>query len=233
MVTYSAPLADLRFLLHELHGYDETVARLPGYEEATGELVDTVLEEAAKFCENELLPLNQPGDEAGCVFDNGVVRTPEGFKEAYSAFIEAGWTGLACDPDYGGQGLPKSLQFALTELICSTNLSFGIYPGLSHGAYHLLERCADEAQKESFLPKLADGTWSGTMCLTESHCGTDLGLIRTEAEPGEGGAYKITGTKIFICIEIPSDREGRATMRTVNCLVDSALEVEEIGRGHA
>ena len=198
MVTYSAPLADLRFLLHELHGYDETVARLPGYEEATGELVDTVLEEAAKFCENELLPLNQPGDEAGCVFDNGVVRTPEGFKEAYSAFIEAGWTGLACDPDYGGQGLPKSLQFALTELICSTNLSFGIYPGLSHGAYHLLERCADEAQKEAFLPKLADGTWSGTMCLTESHCGTDLGLIRTKAEPGEGGAYKITGTKIFI-----------------------------------
>ena len=198
MVTYSAPLADLRFLLHELHGYDETVAHLPGYEEATGELVDTVLEEAAKFCENELLPLNQPGDEAGCVFDNGVVRTPDGFKEAYSAFIEAGWTGLACDPDYGGQGLPKSLQFALTELICSTNLSFGIYPGLSHGAYHLLERCADEAQKESFLPKLADGTWSGTMCLTESHCGTDLGLIRTKAEPGEGGAYKITGTKIFI-----------------------------------
>ena len=198
MVTYSAPLADLRFLLHELHGYDETVARLPGYEEATGELVDTVLEEAAKFCENELLPLNQPGDEAGCVFDNGVVRTPEGFKEAYRTFIEAGWSGLACDPEYGGQGLPKSLQFALTELICSTNLSFGTYPGLSHGAYHLLERCADEAQKQAFLPKLADGTWSGTMCLTESHCGTDLGLIRTKAEPGEGGAYKITGTKIFI-----------------------------------
>ncbi len=198
MVTYSAPLADLRFLLHELHGYDETVARLPGYEEATGELVDTVLAEAAKFCENELLPLNQPGDEAGCVFDNGVVRTPEGFKEAYRTFIEAGWSGLACDPEYGGQGLPKSLQFALTELICSTNLSFGTYPGLSHGAYHLLERCADEAQKQAFLPKLADGTWSGTMCLTESHCGTDLGLVRTKAEPGEGGAYKITGTKIFI-----------------------------------
>jgi alkylation response protein AidB-like acyl-CoA dehydrogenase len=159
MVTYSAPLADLRFLLHELHGYGETVASLPGFEEATGELVDTVLEEAAKFCENELLPLNQPGDEAGCVFDNGVVRTPEGFKEAYRAFIESGWPGLACDPEYGGQGLPKSLQFALTELICSTNLSFGTYPGLSHGAYHLLERCADEAQKQTFLPKLADVTW--------------------------------------------------------------------------
>jgi len=198
MVTYKAPLDDLRFVLHELHGYGGRVAALPGCEEATAELVDAVLEEAARFCENELLPLNQPGDAAGCRFENGVVRTPDGFKDAYRAFREGGWTGLACDPAFGGQGLPKTLQFLVSEIICSTNLSFGIYPGLSHGAYHLLQRCADDAQKAAFLPKLAAGAWSGTMCLTEPHCGTDLGLIRTKAEPGEDGAYKITGTKIFI-----------------------------------
>ncbi|MDX1422921.1 MAG: acyl-CoA dehydrogenase C-terminal domain-containing protein [Kiloniellales bacterium] len=198
MVTYRAPLDDLRFVLYALHDYPARVAALPGCEEATAELVDAVLEEAARFCENELLPLNQPGDAAGCSFENGVVRTPAGFKEAYRAFCEGGWNGLACDPAFGGQGLPKTLQFLVSELICSTNLSFGTYPGLSHGAYHLLERCASDQQKAAFLPKLAAGAWSGTMCLTEPHCGTDLGLIRTRAEPGEGGAYKITGTKIFI-----------------------------------
>ncbi len=198
MVTYRAPLDDLRFVLRELHSYDGAVASLPGYEEANSELLDAVLEEAAKFCENELLPLNQPGDEAGCTFENGVVRTPEGFKEAYEAFRAGGWTGLACDPEHGGQGLPKTLQFLISEMICSTNLSFGTYPGLSHGAYHLLERCASDEQKATFLPHLADGSWSGTMCLTEPHCGTDLGLIRSKAEPGENGAYRISGTKIFI-----------------------------------
>jgi 3-(methylsulfanyl)propanoyl-CoA dehydrogenase len=198
MVTYRAPLEDLRFVLYELHDYAGRVAALPGCEEATAELVDAVLEEAARFCENELLPLNQPGDAAGCSFENGVVRTPAGFKEAYRAFREGGWTGLACDPAHGGQGLPKTLQFLVSEIICSTNLSFGTYPGLSHGAYHLLERCADAEQKATFLPKLAGGAWSGTMCLTEPQCGTDLGLIRTKAEPAGDGAYKITGTKIFI-----------------------------------
>ena len=198
MVTYRAPLDDLRFVLHQLHDYGGRVADLPGCEEASAELVDAVLEEAARFCENELLPLNQPGDAAGCSFENGVVRTPAGFKEAYRAFREGGWTGLACAPEFGGQGLPKTLQFLVSEIICSTNLSFGIYPGLSHGAYHLLERCASDEQKAAFLPKLADGAWSGTMCLTEPHCGTDLGLIRTKAEPAEDGAYRITGTKTFI-----------------------------------
>ncbi len=198
MVTYRAPLDDLRFVLNELHDYGGRVAALPGCEEASAELVDAVLEEAARFCENELLPLNQPGDAAGCSFENGVVRTPAGFKEAYQAFREGGWTGLACAPESGGQGLPKTLQFLVSEIICSTNLSFGIYPGLSHGAYHLLERCASDEQKAAFLPRLADGAWSGTMCLTEPHCGTDLGLIRTKAEPGEDGAYRVTGTKIFI-----------------------------------
>ncbi|MDH3593256.1 MAG: acyl-CoA dehydrogenase C-terminal domain-containing protein [Rhodospirillales bacterium] len=198
MVTYSAPLEDIRFLLNELLDYDGTVAGLPGYEEASADIVEAVLEEGAKFCENELLPLNRSGDEEGCIFENGVVRTPTGFKEAYKAFAEGGWTGLACDPAYGGQGLPKILQFILEELICSTNLSFGMYPGLSHGAYNALALHGSDEQKTIYLPKLTDGTWAGTMCLTEPHSGTDLGLIRTKAEPNGNGAYKITGTKIFI-----------------------------------
>jgi len=198
MVTYAAPLDDIRFVLNEVFDYENTVAALPGYEEATPELIEAVLEEGAKFCENELLPLNQSGDEEGCIFENGVVRTPKGFKEAYKAFSEGGWTGLASDPAYGGQGLPKTLQFILEELICSTNLSFGMYPGLSHGAYNSLAFHGSDEQKATYLPKLTDGTWSGTMCLTEPHCGTDLGLIRTKAEPNGNGGYKITGTKIFI-----------------------------------
>jgi len=198
MVSYNAPLDDIRFVLYELLDYEGTVTNLPGYEEATRDLVDAVLEEGAKFCENELLPLNRSGDEEGCLYENGVVRTPAGFKEAYDAFREAGWTGLACNPDYGGQGLPKTLQFVMDELVCSTNLSFGTYPGLSYGAYRALELHGSDDQKARFMPPLADGTWSGTMCLTEPHCGTDLGLIRTKAEPNGKGGYKITGTKIFI-----------------------------------
>ena len=198
MVTYAAPLEDIRFILNELLDYEGTVAGLAGYEEATADVVEAVVEEGAKFCENELLPLNQPGDEEGCTFENGVVRTPKGFKEAYKAFIEGGWTGLSCDPAYGGQGLPFTLQFVLDELICSTNLSFGMYPGLSHGAYHALDLHGSDEQKTTYLPKLTDGTWSGTMCLTEPHCGTDLGLIRTKAVPNGNGTYKISGTKIFI-----------------------------------
>ena len=203
MLTYTAPLEDIRFAL-DLWDYEGTVPALPGCEEATRDVVEAVLEEAAKLCVNELLPLNRTGDEQGCVFENGVVRTPEGFKEAYRAFIEGGWAGLSADPAFGGQGLPKTVQFLVEELICSTNLSFGMYPGLSHGAYSALERHGSDAQKVIFLPKLSEGTWSGTMCLTEPHCGTDLGLIRTKAVPngalGPDGetAYKITGTKIFI-----------------------------------
>ena len=203
MVTYAAPLEDIRFAL-DVWGYDDTIPTLPGCEEATRDMVDAVLEEAAKLCVNELLPLNRSGDEEGCSFENGVVRTPKGFKEAYQAFIEGGWAGLSADPEYGGQGLPKTMQFIVEELICSTNLSLGIYHGLSHGAYNALELHGTDAQKALFLPKLTEGTWSGTMCLTEPHCGTDLGLIRTKAVPngalGPDGqtAYKISGTKIFI-----------------------------------
>jgi butyryl-CoA dehydrogenase len=198
MVSYAAPLDDIRFLLYDLLDYEGQVAALPGCEEASRELVDAVLEEGAKFCQNELLPLNRSGDEEGCRFENGVVRTPEGFKALYDSFCEAGWNGLSLSPDYGGQGLPKTLQFVMTELICSTNLSFGMYPGLTHGACNALEMHGSDDQKQAFLPNMIHGRWSGTMCLTEPHCGTDLGLIRTRAEPKDDGRYAITGTKIFI-----------------------------------
>ena len=198
MICYKAPLNDIRFVLYELFNYEATVASLAGCEEATRDIVDTVLDEAARFCENELLPLNGPGDAEGCTFENGVVKTPKGFKEAYRAFATAGWTSLACDPHYGGQGLPNVLLFALQELIWSTNLSFGIYPGLSHAGYHAIAKHGSDEQKRLFLPKIVNGTWTATMCLTEPQCGTDLGLIRTKAEPGGNGGYRITGAKIFI-----------------------------------
>ncbi len=198
MVSYTAPLDDIRFDLFELWGYDDTIATLPGYEEATRDTVEAVLEAAARFCENELLPLNAPGDAEGCSFENGVVRTPTGFKEAYDAFVEGGWAGLACDPEFGGQGLPQTLQVVFEELICSTNLSFGTYPGLSHGAYNAIALHGSDEQKRLYLPRLVEGGWAGTMCLTEPQCGTDLGLIRTRAEPDGKGGWRITGTKIFI-----------------------------------
>ena len=198
MLTYRAPLEEYRFVLHELFDYDGAVASLPGYEESTSDLADAVIEECAKFCENELMPLYQSGDAEGCTFENGEVRTPKGFKQAYDAFVRAGWPGLAASTEYGGQGLPKTLQLMLDELVCSTNLSFGIYPGLSHGAYNAIELHGTDDQKALYLPKIAEGTWSGTMCLTEPQCGTDLGLIRTKAEPRDDDAYAITGTKVFI-----------------------------------
>jgi len=197
MPTYKAPLRDIRFVLHELLQVAQ-LAELPGYGEATPDTIDAVLEEAAKLCEAVLAPLNRTGDEEGCHYENGVVRAPAGFKEAYSVFVAAGWSGLACDPAYGGQGLPKVLNTAFEEMICSANLSFGTYPGLSHGAYNALDLHGTDELKTRYLAKLVDGTWSGTMCLTEPQCGTDLGLIRSKAEPGADGAWRITGTKIFI-----------------------------------
>jgi alkylation response protein AidB-like acyl-CoA dehydrogenase len=198
MIVYKAPLEDLRFLLYELLDYEGAVTSLPGYEEAGRELADSILAEAGRFCEKELLPLNQRGDLEGCVFANGKVQTPRGFKEAYKKFTAAGWPGLVCAREDGGQGLPMIFQLILDELISSTNLSFGIYAGLTNMAYQLLQRHGGEEQKRLILPKLAAGVWSGTMCLTEAHCGSDLGLIRTRAEPESEGTYKITGTKIFI-----------------------------------
>jgi alkylation response protein AidB-like acyl-CoA dehydrogenase len=196
MTVYRAPQRDMRFVLHELLGV-EPLAQLPGYEEVSGELMDQVIEEGAKLCEGVLFPINRTGDR-GCVYENGVVRTPEGFKDAYDAFVAGGWTGLAADPEYGGQGLPKTLKCVVDEMVCSANLAFSTYPGLSGGAYHAISLHADAELKAHYLPKLALGRWSGTMCLTEPQCGTDLGLIRTRAEPNGDGSHALTGTKIFI-----------------------------------
>lgn len=197
MTAYKAPLRDYRFVLEELVDVKQ-LTKLLGYEDASPEIFAAVLEGAGKLCQEVLFPLNRSGDEEGCVCANGSVRTPKGFKEAYDKFRAGGWTSLACDHAYGGQGLPHTLSFSVEEMICSANLSFGTYPGLSHGVYRALHLHGSEAQKKRFLPHLVDGTWSGTMCLTEPHCGSDLGLIRTKAVPTGNGTYKITGTKIFI-----------------------------------
>src|SRR5579864_4382386 len=197
MTVYKAPLRDFRFVLTELFDVG-TLTKLPGYEDFDPETVLTVLEEGAKLCEEVLFPINRSGDEEGCAFENGVVRTPKGFKEAYELFRQGGWTSVACAPAYGGQGLPHTLHFFLEEMISSANTSFGMYPGLSNGAYSAIRAHANDELKTRFLPRLVDGTWSGTMCLTEPQCGTDLGQIRTKAEPTGNGTYKITGTKIFI-----------------------------------
>ena len=197
MPNYQAPLRDMRFVLYELMG-GRKIADLPGYEEFTPELMDPVLDEAAKVCQEVLHPINRSGDEEGCRLENGVVYTPKGFKEAYKQFCEGGWTSIACSPEFGGQGAPKMLNTLVEEMICSSNLSFGMYPGLSYGAYVALKNFGTEEQKRTYLPNIVSGTWSGTMCLTEPHCGTDLGMLRTSASPQPDGSYRITGTKIFI-----------------------------------
>ena len=197
MATYTAPLRDLRFVYEELFDAGEITA-LEDYRDATPDLVHAIVEEGAKLCQNELFPLNRSGDEEGCHFDNGNVRTPEGFRSAYAAYLEGGWGGLSCAPEFGGQGMPHSVNIALEEMLCSANLSFSTYPGLTRGVYRALRAFGNEAIKQLYLPRLVSGKWSGTMCLTESHCGTDLGLLRTRAEPTKEDTYRITGTKIFI-----------------------------------
>ena len=197
MATYTAPLRDLRFVYEELFDAGEITA-LEDYQDATPDLVHAIVEEGAKLCQNELFPLNRSGDEEGCHFDNGNVRTPEGFRAAYAAYLEGGWGGLSCAPEFGGQGMPHSVNIALEEMLCSANLSFSTYPGLTRGVYRALRAFGNEAIKQLYLPRLVSGKWSGTMCLTESHCGTDLGLLRTRAEPTKEDTYHITGTKIFI-----------------------------------
>jgi alkylation response protein AidB-like acyl-CoA dehydrogenase len=198
MPAYKAPLREIKFILTEVLRAENLPQQIPDFAEATPDVIDAILEEAAKFCEEVLQPLNHPGDEEGCHFENGVVTTPKGFKEAYKTFIDGGWTGLPCDPEYGGQGLPKLVNFAVEEMICSANLSFGMYPGLSNGNYNAIHAHGSDEQKALYLPKLVDGTWTGTMCLTEPHCGTDLGLCKTRAEANPDGSYKLYGTKIFI-----------------------------------
>ncbi|MCP4285558.1 MAG: acyl-CoA dehydrogenase [Gammaproteobacteria bacterium] len=198
MPSYKAPIRDLQFVYHELLNADQTLSTLPGFEETTSDLVDAILEEGAKLFEQKIQPLNQSGDKQGCSFTDGKVITPDGFKEAYLAYIEGGWCSLAADPELGGQGLPETINFMLEEMITSANVSFSLYPGLTRGAISAISSHADDDLKARYLPKMVEGTWSGTMCLTESQAGTDLGLVRTKAEPLDGGSYEITGTKIFI-----------------------------------
>jgi alkylation response protein AidB-like acyl-CoA dehydrogenase len=197
MQTYTAPLRDMRFVLHELHDSAKLLRDI-NRDDVNEELIDSVLEEAAKYAQEVLLPINASGDEEGCRYENGVVRTPKGFKEAYEMFRKNGWGALASPAEYGGQDLPEILSKMVEEMQCSANLSFGLYPGLTHGAVLAMLGHASDELKAQYLPKMIEGTWSGTMNLTEPHCGTDLGMLRTKAVPQADGSYKITGTKIFI-----------------------------------
>ena len=182
MPAYQAPVRDMRFLFHEL-GDAAVLGDCDAFGELTPDLADAILEEASKFAGEVLQPLNASGDEEGCRLDDGTVRTPEGFKAAYSGFVEGGWGTLTCHPDHGGQGLPGTLALMVEEMFSSANMAFAMYPGLTHGAYRALATHGSETLKARFLPRLATGEWSGTMCLTEPQCGTDLGLVRTRAEP--------------------------------------------------
>ncbi len=197
MPIYKAPLREMKFVMQELF-VDAEHPHLPGFENLSGQDIDMILTEAAKFCENVLFPLNLKGDTEGCQWKNREVKTPTGFKDAYKEFVESGWASLACEPEFGGQGLPETIALAVEEMVCSSNLSFGLYPGLTRGAYQLLLKHGTNDLKQHYLPKMVEGVWSGTMCLTEPHCGTDLGLVRTKAISQSDGSYKITGTKIFI-----------------------------------
>ncbi|MFC5431023.1 acyl-CoA dehydrogenase C-terminal domain-containing protein [Paraburkholderia denitrificans] len=199
MGQYTAPLRDMQFVLHELLNVEGEVKQMPKHADLDADTINQVLEEAGKFCSEVLFPLNQVGDREGCTYSgDGVVTTPAGFKEAYAQFVEAGWPALACDPDFGGQGLPVFMNNALYEMLNSANQAWGMYPGLSHGAYECLHAHGTPELQKTYLPKIVSGEWTGTMCLTEPHCGTDLGLLRTKAEPGSDGSYAISGTKIFI-----------------------------------
>lgn len=198
MPEYKAPLREMNFVLNEVLHAEEHYQNLPGCEDATPDMVSAIVEEGARFSERVLAPLNQVGDQQGCALEEGHVRTPDGFKEAYQQFVEGGWPSLAHEVEYGGQGLPESIEILINELIGTANWSWSMYPGLSHGAMNTLSSHGTDEQKETYLTKLVSGEWTGTMCLTEPHCGTDLGMLRTRAVPQPDGSYSITGTKIFI-----------------------------------
>ncbi|MEG1771566.1 MAG: acyl-CoA dehydrogenase N-terminal domain-containing protein, partial [Comamonas sp.] len=200
MPSYQPPLRDMQFLLHEVFEVTQEFKAMPRHAEVDAETVNAVLEEAGKFASDVIFPLNISGDEEGCTLnrDTHEVTTPKGFKQAYAQYVEGGWASLSCDPDYGGQGLPFVVNQCLYEMLNSANQAWTMYPGLSHGAYEALHAHGTDAQKQLYLPKLTSGEWTGSMCLTEAHCGTDLGLLRTKAEPLADGSYKLTGNKIFI-----------------------------------
>jgi 3-(methylsulfanyl)propanoyl-CoA dehydrogenase len=200
MGQYIAPLRDMQFVLHELLKVEEEFKQLPKHAEIDRDTINQVLDEGGKFASEVLFPLNHSGDREGCRLDAAThtVQTPKGFKEAYRQYVEGGWPSLACDPEFGGQGLPVVINNAFYEMINSANQAWTMYPGLSHGAYECLHAHGTPEQKAMYLPKLVSGEWTGTMCLTEAHCGTDLGMLRTKAEPQADGSYCITGSKIFI-----------------------------------
>ena len=198
MPAYKAPLRDIRFLINEVFDYSAHYKTLSIGENADADTIDMILEGAADFCENVLSPLNQSGDEEGCHFKDGEVTTPKGFKEAYDQFVQGGWQGLSYPEEFGGQGLPMSLNLIKSEMMGTANWSFTMYPGLSMGCMNTILQFGTDEQKATYMPHLTAGTWSGTMCLTEPQCGTDLGQVKTKAEPNADGTYAITGTKIFI-----------------------------------
>ena len=200
MPSYTPPLRDMRFVMHEVLDVVSTLKGLPKHADIDAETIDAVLEEGGKFASEVLAPLNAVGDEQGCTLDKSTheVTAPKGFKEAYAQYVEGGWPALSCDPAYGGQGLPHVVNQCFYEMLNSANQAWAMYPGLSHGAYECLHTHGTEEQKELYLDKLTSGVWTGTMCLTEPQCGTDLGMLRTKAEPQPDGTYKLTGNKIFI-----------------------------------
>ena len=200
MPIYNPPLRDMQFVIHELFDLTSELKQIPRHADLDVDTVNAVLEEGGKFAAEVAFPLNRIGDQQGCTLDKETheVKTPDGFKEAYAKYIEGGWPALSCDPEYGGQGLPFVLNQCMFEMLNSANQAWTMYPGLSHGAYEALHAHGTPEQKKTFLPKLVSGEWTGTMCLTEPHCGTDLGLLRTKAEPQADGTYRITGNKIFI-----------------------------------
>lgn len=197
MPEYKAPLRDMQFVLHEVLD-SEAHYQAIGAEDASRDMVDAIMGEAAKFCEEVLAPLNQVGDKEGCTWNDGVVTTPTGFKEAYQQWTENGWPSLSNPVEYGGQGMPDSIGNMVSEMVSTANWAWGMYPGLSHGAMNTLELHGTDEQKDTYLTKLVSGEWTGTMCLTEPHCGSDLGTLKSKAEPQADGSYAISGTKIFI-----------------------------------
>ena len=200
MPTYTPPLRDMQFVMHELLDVGSALRELPPHADLDADTINAVLEEGGKFAAEVLLPLNAVGDREGCRLDRGSheVTPPTGFKQAYARYVEGGWPALSCDPAFGGQGLPHTVNQCFYEMLNSANQAWTMYPGLTHGAYECLHAHGTQEQKAMYLPKLTSGEWTGTMCLTEPHCGTDLGLLRTKAEPQPDGTYRITGGKIFI-----------------------------------
>src|ERR1700761_8720736 len=244
MPIYRAPVEDYRFLFNEVLELEKH-RDLPGFAELSPELADDILSNAGKFCEEVLHPLNQPGDEEGCHFENGVVRTPKGFKEAHKAYAEAGWTGLGAPAEFGGAGMPALMTMALVEMGVSANQSLAMYPMLTTGAYEALIANGADWMKQHIVPRMVSGEWAGTMCLTEPGCGTDLRLMKTKAVEQPDGTYRMTGTKIFISggdqdltdniihaviAKIP-DENGQIhdDLSTVNCFMVPKVLVDEDG----